>query len=277
MSKLLSANMERLRKNRLFWLCMASVLVISALMMLNDCRQAVSKEMLEYHYGLDEYFFGMVPALGIFFAVFSSMFIGTEYSDGTIRNKLIVGHSRTAVYLSNYFTVLAAVVMMMAAWILGAMVGIPFLEAGELGIGGFVLYILICLLSALAFSAILTLSQMLIPNKAVSAVFSILLIMGLLICASMLYNALCQAETISGAVITGDGMQILEPTANPYYVGGIKRKIFEWIVDALPTGQGILLANKEVVHPLRMVLCSAGIGFAATLGGICLFGKKDLR
>ena len=32
--------------------------------------------------------------MGLVAAILTSMFIGSEYSDGTIRNKLVVGHSR---------------------------------------------------------------------------------------------------------------------------------------------------------------------------------------
>ena len=55
---------------------------------------------------IDNGFFGCALFIGIVMAVFCSLFIGTEYSEGTIRNKIIIGQKRGAVYLSNFYYML---------------------------------------------------------------------------------------------------------------------------------------------------------------------------
>ncbi len=45
-------------------------------------------------------------------AVFIGIFVGTEYSDGTIRNKLVVGHTRTTIYLSKFIVCVCADILM---------------------------------------------------------------------------------------------------------------------------------------------------------------------
>lgn len=105
----------------------------------------------------------------------------------------------------------------------------------------------------------------------------ILLWLALLILASMVYNRLCEPESISGIVMTLDGMETSEPSPNPNYVSGTFRTFLEWVVNILPTGQAILMANAEITHPLQNILCSALIALGTTLGGIFAFRRKDLK
>ena len=83
---------------------------------------------------IDNGFFGCALFIGIVMAVFCSLFIGTEYSEGTIRNKIIIGQKRGAVYLSNFITCsLVSVVMCMAFFIPYLCIGIPLLGFFEIG------------------------------------------------------------------------------------------------------------------------------------------------
>lgn len=68
-----------------------------------------------------------------------------------------------------------------------------------------------------------------------------------------------------------------EPTPNPYYISGIQREIYEFVVDFLPTGQSSSLQNIKIGHPVRMLLSSLGITAAFTFGGLKLFQRKDLK
>lgn len=53
-----------------------------------------------------------------FLSVFITSFICTDYSCQTIRNKLVVGHSRVAIYFSNFITVwIGSVIITAAFWI----------------------------------------------------------------------------------------------------------------------------------------------------------------
>ena len=49
----------------------------------------------------DDILFCFAFAVGFVSSVFCSLFIGIEYSDRTLHNKLIVGHSRTAIYFRS--------------------------------------------------------------------------------------------------------------------------------------------------------------------------------
>lgn len=278
MRNLLSSGFYRLWKNKVFWIGVIAMLVISAGIMLNGSRQAAALITAGYNdQTLDSYYFNLAPVIGLFCAILASLFIGTEYSEGTLRNKIVVGRTRTAVYLANYVICLAAGVCFVAAWLIGGLTGLPALGLWKMGIDGALLYAVIAIFFTAAFTGIFTLLSMLSSNKAVTAVIAILLALGLILVASTLYNKLCEPELSSGVIITADGLQKLEPAPNPDYVGGVKRTIYQFIVDSLPSGQGILMANQELGRPILSLISSVAISLITTIAGVLAFRKKDLN
>lgn len=276
MRKLMSANLARLWRDRVFWIGMLAMAAYSVLSMVNGCRQA-ARDMSEFGYTLEHYYFQGMPVIGIFIAVFTGLFLGTEYSDGTLRNKLIVGHTRAQVYLSNLLTTTTASLLMLAVWFIGGLVGIPALGAWRMGASNLLIYFGISSLMVAALSAIFALTGMLLTNRAIAAVVSILICLGIVLSGSMLYNALSEPEMSSGMIVTQNGVAMGEPTPNPDYVGGAKRAAYEFMVDFIPAGQGILLADLAVARPARMMLSSAAIIALFTLCGLLTFGRKDLK
>ena len=97
MRNLLYANFSRLWRSAAFWVCAGVMFAISIfeLAVSYQPRLQGAAGILDNRY--------MIFALlsGVVLSAFCSLFIGSEYSDGTMRNKIAVGHSRTAVYLSN--------------------------------------------------------------------------------------------------------------------------------------------------------------------------------
>ena len=275
MRKLLSVNFSRIWKDKFFWLCMGAMLIYSVVYMLNGCRQS-TVNMPEYNYSIDKYYFNFAIVIGAFSALFSSMFLGTEYSDGTIRNKIIVGHTRKSIYFANLITSFAATLLIMSVWLIGALVAIPILGVWEMGIPNLLSYLFIAVMFEAAFSSIFTFICMQSTNKAITVVVSMLLFLGLLVFASITYNALGEPEMTSGVNITTNGIEMSEPAPNPNYVRGAKRMIYEFIVDFLPTGQGLQMWQVKIGNSARMLLSSIAITVLTTLGGIFVFKRKDL-
>ena len=91
MRNLLRANFFRMRRDEMFWTCFGVVLACSAVFMFFWCREDLS---LGLAVKLEEYYFNMVMALGLFDAMFAAMFLNAEYAEGTVRNKLAAGHTR---------------------------------------------------------------------------------------------------------------------------------------------------------------------------------------
>ncbi len=277
MYNLLSSGFHRLWKDKAFWIGMIVMLAISAGTMLSFSRKSADMLAEGYTRTLDDYYFNLAPVVGLFCAIFAALFIGTEHSEGTMRNKLIVGRTRTEIYLSNFFICFVAGMCFVAVWLAGGLVGLPFWGLWSIGIQGLLLYALVAIFFTAAFTGIFTLLCMLSSNKAITAVLAILLALGLLVTASIIYNSLCVPEFSSGIVITKEGMQMADPTPNPNYVSGMKRTIYQFILDCLPSGQGILMANLELGRPLLSLTASVLLSLITTITGVRVFYKKDLK
>jgi ABC-type transport system involved in multi-copper enzyme maturation permease subunit len=277
MNKLLSANFVRLWKNKVFWLEVVVMFIWAALMLISAHRIALAEP--EYSYVLEDYFFQYAPVIGGFCAVFTSLFLGTDYSDGTIRNKIAVGHSRQAIYLSNVIVSTIAGIIMNAAWILAMLtIGTSFFGWFKSSMTIILAYLLITVLMIVAFASIFTLISMLNQNKASAAIIALLAFLAILFLASYCNNRLTEPEMFSaGPVITTKGMELSEAEPNPNYVSGHIRKVYEFFVDFLPAGQGILMSSMDATHLLQMPLYSLIITITTTIAGIFCFRKKDLK
>ena len=277
MPKLLSANLARLWKNKFFWICLAVSFAIPASIVLSACLQAARNP--DVIYALDRYYLQSLPFLGFFVALFTSMFLGTEYSDGTIRNKLIVGHDRVSLYLANWLTCCGASLLFLAAALIAPFVGAPKLGFFQITTEAryWVVIYLVIIFFTIALSAIFTLVAMNVSNKASAVVAASFLFFVMLIGASVIYNALCEPEMVSGIVLVDGKMQMGEPTPNPQYIGGTLRKVYEILLDILPTGQAILLTDEGLTYPLRKIIFSILLAGISVFGGILFFQKKNLK
>ena len=118
---------------------------------------------------------------------------------------------------------------------------------------------------------------MLSSNKAVTAVTAILLMLGLIVLSSGFYNSLCEPEFASAAMVTENGVEVGEPQPNPDYISGFQRKFYQFAVEALPTGQAILLANREMERPALSACASVAILVLTAAAGVAAFKRKDLK
>lgn len=271
MRKLLRANFYRLCRSRALWLCMAAAFALSAVFLL---RISADNENMDT---LDAAFLQVFPFLPVLHAAFISLFLGVEYQDGTLRNKLIAGHSRGKVYAAYLITGIAGCFAILLAWAVSGVIGVAKFGWFTAPADVLALHVATILLLTAALAAILTLLCMLVSNRAVSAVAAILLMFGLIVVGSVFYNALCEPEMTSAAIMTADGFEVGEPQPNPRYISGTLRTVYQFIVDALPSGQAILLANQELTHPIVSLCASVGIILLSGIVGGAIFRRKDLK
>ena len=271
MRKLLRANFSRLRTSRVLWLCMAAAFGVSVFFLL---QMSGGNENMRT---LDEAFLQVLPFLTILYAVWIGLFLGLDYQDGTMRNKLIAGHTRGAVYLSQLLAAIGGCLAVLLAWALSVAVGAVKFGWFTAPWQTLLLQAAVIVLMTAAVAAILTLLSMLVTNRAVAAVAAMLVVFGLLLLGSYFYNALCEPEMLSGAVMTETGFEVGDPVPNPKYVAGTLRTVFQLLLNVLPSGQAILLANQELARP-GLALCASLCIILLTAGvGIAVFKRKDLK
>ena len=132
MRKLLSGNFARLWKSRVFWVLQGFSFgfgVFAYALVAYNTRN-LGQGWLEYE--AHGYFFLWVFYIAVIIALFACFFIGTDYSDGTVRNKMIVGHSREEIYLSFLLTTITAAFFFVFAYLLAVLlVGLPPFRNGS--------------------------------------------------------------------------------------------------------------------------------------------------
>lgn len=275
MRKLLTADFLRIKKEKFFWIGILSMLaagVYFPVIRYLDMKQS------GYINILDQGFFACAPFVCVLIAVFCSLFIGTEYSDGTMRNKMIVGQRRTSVYLGHLVASTAVSVLMCAAFCLPYLcIGIPLLGFFQADLRLILLISVTVLILAAALTSIFTLVSMLCQNKAVTAVACILLAFAFLL-AGILLNAMLDApKTHAMYTLDENNAPVLSEEPNPKYLEGTKREIVQTIYDICPGGQAIQCVSLEVKNPVRLPLYSIGIILVTTGLGSFFFARRDLK
>lgn len=280
MSNLLTAGFSRLRKDRVFWLAVVLVVLVTGLTTLQasgsykgDLARGLPMDDME------DYFFSNAPAMGILTAVFVSLYWGAEYSDGAIRSKLCVGCRRSQVYLSHFTVCLTANLIFLGLLFLGT--APLYFTVGPMAMGwiGFLVYAATCVCFTVAFTALFTLICAAVTNRAYSVVASLGVWVALQVAAGSVHNRLCEPEiSAPGMQLSVNGEMVMTGAGpNPLYIGGALRVALEVFRELLPTGQALLVNDIAIEHPVRGILLSLAFTGLMLGIGIQMFRKKEIR
>lgn len=275
MINLLSSSFTRLLKTKIFYLAIA----FSAAFSLFLCYANYNFNAIAKQIAIDEMFFTFYVCFCLICAVVVSLFIGTEYSDGTIRNKLVIGHNRLSIYFSNLVTCIAVSAILIAIHF------ILTLSVGYFVYGKFrmelpqLAYTMMCIfLVAAVYCAICLLIAMNCQNKAITAVATILLMIILVYMSTFISERLMETPmTYDGAVITQNGIEYGDMIPNPAYVDGTKRTVYEFIYNLLPTGQIQQIYSLDFENSADWPFLSIGLFIVLSTVGAVHFKKKDLK
>lgn len=276
MNKLLNASFKRLITNKLFLGSLAFMFIAGLYMPVPQYLQSLKSELSVTE--LDRVFFSYVLFISVISSVICSVFIGTEYSDNTMHNKVSVGHKRTDIYISNLITcVLASLAMFLTFVIPCLCVGIPLLGFFLKNVTVIILTVITSFLLILAYNAIFCLIAMLCRSKTTGAIICIFAVLLMIIFGSYLNSSLEQPKTTAPYVLTADGVKQEAAQPNPYYIGGVQRQIFIFLLNFTPGGQTVQILSGGAESFLIMSAYSAFIFIFATGAGLYFFRKKDLN
>ena len=277
MRKLITANFFRIRKDRFSWCVVGIIVILSLVNVFNSARSYEAMADAGYILSLEDYYFNQAPLIGAFLALLISMFLGTEFSEGTIRNKLCIGHKRNEIFLSNFISCALATIALTAVWLLISALLFGLIGPLEMSISEFVGCILVAMGFAVSFAALYTVIGSLSSNKAMTIIYTFAVFIVFAIAASGLYDRLCEPEMNEGMMLVGTQLVEMEPTPNPLYLSGMIRTVCEAALELLPTGQALLLSDVAVEYPVRAIALSVVFTTVTLLVGGMLFKKKDIK
>ena len=124
----------------------------------------------------DSSLFKNINQLMIIIPLFIASFIGTEFSDGTVRNKLVSGKTRSQIYMTDYivtysFTAAINIILVAIEYILG---NIFFEAEREITMEKIGIFILYSSVFFAAYNAIFIIIPMLIHKKSAASTISAL-------------------------------------------------------------------------------------------------------
>ena len=276
MLKLLRANFSRLLRDRAFRL-------LSALMAFFGTSMAVVNAVHARQDGeiwvMDYTIFIYVILAPIVNAVLTALFIGTEHSGGTMRNKRIAGHRRSSIYLANLLVCCCGGICLCLAFAL-PQAGLGLLLKGELNapLPEILRYAGLSFALMIAFTALFTLIAMVCRNRTHTTAGCILLTVVLLFAGVYISSTLEEPEYLAAYSYTENGVTIEEPEQkNPYYITGTKRQVYELLQDLTPGGQVIQISEMGVKKPVMLAICDGLILLLVTGFGLIVFRREDLK
>ncbi len=281
MVKLLRAEFKRLFKNKLFiFINIISVLCGASMILVrwNDYRISGVMEYDDY----SELIF--VGPFFLYFAVAAliALFIGTEFSDGTIRNKLLVGHDRHSVYFTELLVSSVANIIIMLLYVASNLLfGVILLNTPNITVENLILKVLMILSSTLVLTSFFTFISLSAANKSVSAVMCLLLSIFMLFGSIYVTGALNEPEIYETSMMydTETGEFVAMPAKkNPNYISGSKRVIFEVINDVHPVSQLFKAATEiDIGNYYRLYIFDFTQILLYAIVGSVIFKKKDLK
>ena len=275
MRNLFSVGLFRTVRSKLFYILLALTALVMAYVYYNTYRVQLGPDFSQ----LDLYFFQFINANIVSAAVFCPLFLSSEYGDGALRNKLMVGRTRPQIYLANLaVNCLYGTAACLAAVVAGLCVGVPLLgwfqNAGPEKI---MLYVLLALATTWVCAALYTFLSMVVASRGVAITLCILLAFGLILLGQYLYLALSQEEVLTALFYTDTGEMAVSEQPNPVYLTGFARQVYQFFYELTPGGQAYQILGMSAQSPLRLLGYSGLVFVLGTGLGLAIFQKKDVK
>lgn len=282
MIKLLRANLLRAIKSKTLWtwaiayaiyaICMPIFIKINNVDS-SSMPEGISDLLFAINYGLEGF-----PLQGVGVAIVTSIILGADFHNGTLRNKIILGESRSNIYLSNLLTIMIVSIAFNVVYLLFFFcISMPMF-GGFVGSATTVLWFFLNgTLMMLAYASITTLIIMSCKNStaAIITAFALLLI-GMFVFL-MCDNIIRAPEFIETEKLNEFGEIIQETVRNPQYPSPTKKAFLQFVIDLFPSGQSMQISSTAYTHNWQMALYSIGMIGATSGAGIFAFNKSNLK
>lgn len=258
MSRLLRADAVRMYRGKWFWLCLGGMLLMSIGFI------GMQYTAMDYSVPLSRVIFLPLSFYGVAVAALVSMYVGEDFSDGFIRNKIIAGRSRYSIFLSNQMIGwTACVIIYLFITLFTFLVGRGLFEI-DVTWAEFGYYLFWGVFMCLAYGSIFGTVTMLTGNKAVAVMLCMGIAFGLLLLCLHTNQIMVQPEYKNGVL-------------NPHYVDGTKKLVYGILHDVNPSGQAAQLSTMDIFNTMRWLVCDMGWMLITTVVGATLFQRADIR
>ncbi len=205
-------------------------------------------------------FFGMI-LLMFLFAIWMSLFIGAEYSNKAIKNKVIIGHTRAKIYMSKLLVVIAANILLTLICIGSALLVMKIFGANnELIKSKLFPYIYVIPLAVVAITGIIAFITMICPNKHTGVLISLVVIFALFFSSTGIINVLHTLKF------------------QPDYITKTEENIYQFIHDYTPVSHLLrIIAYDEYEFGNNPHIANIAITALFTVGGGLIFRRKQLK
>lgn len=280
MRNLLSAELYRLLRSKLLYIGIATAVITEVYSLIIN-RNSIQ----QFDGGLEDSFFIYSMLLVIVTPAFCGLFLGVEYSSGTLRNKIIAGIGRYQIYIVNlWIAAISSFLFALSAILPGIAFGLPFVASFQMDSSELIWYLACSIGIALASASFCTMIASLISHRSLGLAVGILITFSLLFFGQYLFEALNEPEYVQPTErIIQDGRVFyhVDPNApkisNPDYPDGAFRIMCQFLWNFLPMSQCFQVAFGGVESPAILLLNSALFTLVTTSIGIFLFQQKDIK
>lgn len=268
MIRLLRANFARLFKSIFFRLCMFFALAFGFVPTLtmyinyvkswNFYNPYYDGEITYSEYMADAEIGDIAMAGGIYMmfvaAIFVCLYVGADYANKTIRNKIIAGHKRANIYMSDLAASCFANLLFHLTYIAIVLImGIVLFKKSDIGAESIFNYIALGSMAVLAFTSLFVMISAIVQSQTACTIATLPITIFLLI--------------FSIAQEPGPGQ----------YASSTVKTLYKFQYDFLPSTQLFNLANGHSVNVKLSILYDMAIIIVTTVIGLLVFRKKDIK
>ena len=288
MIKLLRAGFFRLKKEIMFWLFIIVTILVAGIRILTTV-----------HYEpLDKFLYDYIIYIGLFIAMFVSVFVGKEHSEGIIRNKIIVGHNRISIYISKL--IISIVVSLLCEFIYIAimyLIGSKIYKPLQMTIPQLSIIILNAVLIIITYCSIFNLISMICSEITISVVMCVIIFVIMFVAEMIIGKTANEPKYITSSSWDNGVRTIISQELNPNYPGDDLVNLAKTIYLLLPQGQAQLITNSKLTDSdeikeqlytkeeieeyiktiYQMPIYSLIVIGVVNIGGLYVFSKKELK